>query len=61
MPPNSKPRKTPKPTVLRDFFSDLDDSTREMLLLALNMEADSGLTQKAKQEQLEAKLLHRAR
>jgi hypothetical protein len=61
MPPKAKSRKVPKPTVLRDFFSSLDDPTREMLLLALNMEADAGLTQKTKQDQLEAKLMHRAR
>lgn len=55
----AKPRKAPKPTVLRDFFGSLDDKTRGLLLLTLNLEADSELSQKSKQEKLEAELLRR--
>jgi len=42
----SKPRlkSAPKPTVLRDFFASLDDKTQGLLLLTLNLEADSELT-----------------
>ncbi|MCX6880190.1 MAG: hypothetical protein NTW21_41260 [Verrucomicrobia bacterium] len=39
MPAKTKPRKAPKPTVLRDFFASLDEKTKGLLLLALNMEA----------------------
>ena len=55
----TKPRKAPKPTVLRDFFGSLDDKTRGLLLLTLNLEADSELSQKSKQEKLEIELLRR--
>lgn len=59
MPAKSKLRKAPKPTVLRDFFGSLDDKTKGLLLLTLNLEADSEFSQKAKQEKLEAELLRR--
>lgn len=61
MPAKSKPRKAPKPTVLRDFFGSLDDKTKSLLLLTLNMEANTDLTSKDKQERLEAELLRRAK
>ncbi len=57
----AKPRKEPKPTVLRDFFGSLDDKTKGLLLLTLNLEADSELSQKSKQEKLEAELLRRTK
>ena len=59
MPAKSKVRKAPKPTVLRDFFGSLDAKTKDLLLLTLNLEANSELPQKAKQEKLEAELLRR--
>lgn len=42
----AKPRKAPRPTVLRDFFGSLDDKTKSLLLLTLNLEADSELPEK---------------
>jgi hypothetical protein len=39
----AKPRKAPKPTVLRDFFGSLDDKTKGLLLLTLNLESNSEL------------------
>ena len=56
----SKPRKAPKPTVLRDFFASLDEMTKGILLLTLNMEANTELSQREKQDKLEAELLQRA-
>jgi hypothetical protein len=61
MPAKSKPRKAPKPTVLRDFFSSLDDKTKGLLLLSLNLEADIELTARDRQEKLEAELIRRAK
>lgn len=61
MPAKSKPRKAPKPTVLRDFFASLDDKTKGLLLLTLNMEADTDLSQRVKQDKLEAEFLRRAK
>jgi hypothetical protein len=55
----AKPRKAPKPTVLRDFFGSLDEKTKGLLLLTLNLEADSELSQKSKHEKLEAELFRR--
>jgi hypothetical protein len=60
MPPKSKPRKVPKPTVLRDFFASLDEKTKGLLLLSLNLEANSEFSQKEKQDKLEAELIRRA-
>jgi hypothetical protein len=57
----SKPRKAPKPTVLRDFFASLDEKTKGLLLLTLNMEADTELSQRVKQDKLEAEFLRRAK
>jgi hypothetical protein len=57
----SKPRKAPKPTVLRDFFASLDEKTKGLLLLTLNMEADTELSQRVKQDKLEAEILRRAK
>jgi hypothetical protein len=57
----AKPRKAPKPTVLRDFFASLDDKTKGLLLLTLNMEADTELSQRVKQDKLEAEFLRRAK
>jgi 16S rRNA U516 pseudouridylate synthase RsuA-like enzyme len=57
----AKPRKAPKPTVLREFFGSLDDKTRGLLLLTLNLETNSELSTKGKQEKLEAELLRRAK
>jgi hypothetical protein len=57
----AKPRKAPKPTVLRDFFGSLEDKTKGLLLLTLNLEADSEVPAKAKQEKLEAELLRRVK
>ena len=51
----------PKPTILRDFFASLDDKSKGLLLLTLNLEADSELSQKSKQEMLEAELLRRTK
>jgi hypothetical protein len=56
----AKPRKAPKPTVLRDFFASLDEKTKGFLLLTLNMEANTELSQREKQDKLEAELLRRA-
>ena len=56
----SKPRIAPKPTVLRDFFAALDEKTKGILLLTLNMEANTELSQREKQDKLEAELLRRA-
>lgn len=61
MPAKSKPRKAPKPTVLRDFFASLDDKTKGLLLLTLNMEADTDLSPRVKQDKLEAEFLRRAK
>ncbi len=61
MPAKPKPRKAPKPTVLRDFFGSLDESTKNLLLLSLNMEANTELSSREKQEKLEAELLRRAK
>ncbi len=57
----TKPRKAPKPTVLRDFFGSLDEKTKNLLLLSLNMEANSELTNREKQEKLEAELIRRTK
>ena len=56
----SKPRTAPKPTVLRDFFASLNEKTKGLLLLTLNMEADTELSQRQKQDKLEAEILRRA-
>jgi len=61
MPAKSKPRKAPKPTVLRDFFASLDEKTKGLLLLTLNMEANTELSQPVKQDKLEAEFLRRAK
>ncbi len=61
MPAKTKPQKAPKPTVLRDFFASLDEKTKGLLLLTLNMEASSELSQREKQDKLEAELLRRAK
>lgn len=61
MPAKSKPRKAPKPTVLRDFFASLDDKTKGLLLLTLNMETDTELSQREKQDKLEAEFLRRVK
>jgi hypothetical protein len=58
---SSQSRKPPKPTVLRDFFGGLDEKTRNLLILTLNLEANSEIPQKAKQEKLEAELLRRVK
>jgi hypothetical protein len=50
----SKPRKIPKPTVLRDFFVGLDERPENLLLLSLNMEGNPNLINKERQEKLEA-------
>ena len=57
----AKPRKAPKPTVLRDFFASLDEKTKGLLLLTLNLESNSELSVKEKQEKLEAELLRRTK
>jgi hypothetical protein len=57
----AKPRIAPKPTVLRDFFASLDEKTKGLLLLSLNMEAAADLSQREKQDKLEAELLRRAK
>ena len=57
----SKSRQAPKPTVLRDFFASLDGKTKGLLLLTLNMEADTEFSQREKQDKLEAELLRRAK
>ncbi|MCB1129925.1 MAG: hypothetical protein KDN05_02275 [Verrucomicrobiae bacterium] len=56
-----KSRKIPKPTVLLEFFGGLDEPTRNMLLLSLNLEANTEMSQKEKQEKLEAELLRRTK
>jgi len=56
----SKSRNSPKPTVLRDFFSSLDDKSKNLLLLCLNLESHLELTDRQKQEKLEAELIRRA-
>ncbi len=61
MPAKTKLRKAPKPTVLREFFTSLDETTKGVLLLALNMEATNGLSQREKQDKLEAELIRRAK
>jgi hypothetical protein len=61
MPAKSKPRKAPKPTVLRDFFASLDDKTKGLLLLTLNLETDTDLSQREKQDKLEAEFLRRVK
>ena len=61
MPAKSKPRKAPKPTVLRDFFASLDDKTKGLLLLTLNLETDTELSQREKQDKLEAEFLRRVK
>lgn len=38
---SAKPRKTPKPKILIDFFGLLDNKTKGLLLLILNLEANS--------------------
>jgi len=58
---SSKPRKAPKPTVLRDFFGSLDDKTKGLLLLTLNLETNSELSPQGKQEKLEAEILRRTK
>lgn len=57
----AKSQKAPKPTVLRDFFASLDDKTKGLLLLSLNMEAAADLPQREKQDKLEAELLRRSK
>ena len=57
----AKPRNAPKPTVLRDFFASLDEKTKGLLLLSLNMQAATDLSQREKQDKLEAELLRRAK
>ena len=37
------PRKAPKPTVLRGFFASLNEKTKGVFLLTLNMEANTEL------------------
>lgn len=61
MPARAKSRKIPKPTVLRDFFATLDERTKNLLLLSLNMEANTDLTNKERQERLEAELIRRVK
>ena len=60
MPAKQKPRKAPKPTVLRDFSSSLDEQTKGLLLLSLNLEAGNDLSQREKLDKLEAELLRRS-
>lgn len=56
---SAKSKKAPKPTVLRDFFASLDEKTKGLLLLALNVESAADLSQREKQENVEADLLKR--
>lgn len=61
MPARSNPRKAPNPTVLRDFFGSLDEKSKNLLLLSLNLESNQELTQSQKQAKLEAELIRRAK
>ena len=61
MPAKSKLRKAPKPTVLRDFFGSLDEKTKGLLLLSLNLEANTELSQREKLDKLEAELIRRSK
>lgn len=56
-----KTRGIPKPTVLRDFFATLDEQSKNLLLLSLNLEASTDLSNKERQEKLEAELIRRAK
>lgn len=56
-----KSARIPKPTVLRDFFATLDEQSKNLLLLALNLEASTELSNKERQEKLEAELIRRAK
>lgn len=61
MPAKSKLLKAPKPKVLRDFFGSLDEKTKNLLLLSLNLESNTELSSRDKQERLESELIRRAK
>ncbi len=58
---SAKTRKSPKPTVLRDFFNSLDEGTKGLLLLAMNLETGPEQSLKVKQDKLEAEILRRTK
>lgn len=61
MPAKSKDHKAPKPTVFRDFFGSLDENSKNLLLLSLNLESNPEISTREKQEKLEAELIRRAK